>query len=223
MNCEEFRALMLERLAGELAAGTQPEFTRHETTCAACRAELARWQQMEDWLRAGWPAEDPPPLPVLSLPRRTATGLELVWRWFSWVSAGLVTASLVALVLLRPTVRFGGAGLNLAFRGAASSRQQLATVPVSGEQIQSLVQAEVKRAVAEQSASRGAGPAPLEAEWNDTAARRLGQLSSRVELLGESQAYLWRQVQEQGVDLRSLWRTTSSPAAPIQERRPGME
>jgi hypothetical protein len=220
MNCAEFRALIIERIGGELGTEAQPEFTNHEAACAACRAELERWQQMENWLRTGWPSEDPPALPLLPLPRRNASGLELAWRWFSAVSAGLVTASLVALVLLRPSVRLSGTGLDLAFRGTPAG-PQLAGQPSSGEQIQNLVQAEVKRAVAEQSA-RGGAPATLAGEWNEAAARRLGQLDSKVELLGESQSYLWRQVQEQGVDLRSLWRTTASPAAPVGARRPGM-
>ncbi|HEV2386573.1 MAG TPA: hypothetical protein VGS20_04885 [Candidatus Acidoferrales bacterium] len=219
MNCEEFRSLMLDCLGGELAAEAQESFTRHESSCAACRAELTRWRQVESWLRAGWPAEDPPSLPALAFPRRSTGGIERAWRWFSWASAGLVTASLVALVLLRPTVRWDGSIVSLAFRAAPSS-QAIAGEPVNKEQIEGWVQAAVKREVAEQNASRTAGPAPVQAEWNDAEARRVGQLGSRLELLGESQAYLWRQVQEQEVNLRSLWRTTAMPAA---ERRPGAE
>lgn len=223
MNCDQFRESILEGLAGELPAEIQPDFERHESTCAACRAELGRWREVETALRSGWPMEDPPPLPVLSLRRPQAAWWEVGWRWFSMASAALVTASLVALVVLRPSIQWDGGRLGMAFHGQALAEQMAGAQPVTQQQVQSWVRAEVQQTLADQNAN-GAVPSSAQASAsNAPASQQWGQLRSKVELLDESQAYLWRQLQEQQVNLQSLWRTTSMQVKPPSPEHPGAE
>lgn len=223
MNCEKFRECILEGLAGELPADAQAEFADHESACAGCRAEVARWRELESGLRAGWPMEDPGPLPVISLRRPAAAWWETGWRWFSMTSAALVTASLIALAVFRPSVRWDGSRFEVAFRGAAGSTRMAGAEPVTRRQVQEWVRAEMQQEAGEQNARAALSSGTLTAAANGPGAEQWGQVRSKLQLLDESQAYLWRQIQEQQVNLQSLWRTTSMQVKSPAQDHPGAQ
>lgn len=222
MDCREFRDSILEALGGELPEEKQPEFARHQAGCAACRRELARSQAIEAALRRGWPVEEPPPGLNLAFRPRPTPWWEATWRWFSLASAGLVAASLLALVILRPSVGWEGKRLEMAFSGSAVSTSP-SSQAVTPAQVQAWVRAAVQNAVAAKSGAGGAAPAMLASSSNPGEAERWGQVSSRLQLLGLSQAYLWRQVQEQQVNLRSLYQLAAEHAKSPSQSNPGME
>ncbi len=222
MDCREFRDSILEALGGELPEEKQTDFARHEAGCAACQRELARSQAVEAALRRGWPVEEPPPGLNLAFRPMSAPWWEAAWRWFSFASAALVTASLVALVILRPSVAWQGKRLEMAFSGSAVSNP-LASQQVTQAQVQAWVRAAVQNAVATESAAGGAPQAALASSSKPSEAKRWGEVSSRLQLLRDSQAYLWNQVEEQQLNLRSLWQLTAERAKPAPQSNPGTE
>jgi len=218
MNCSEFRALIFEFLGRELPAEKQADFVRHGDVCAACRIEMDRWRELETQLRAGWPDDEPLPLPIIVPRRPTVNWLDLAWLWFARASAMVVVFSLVALVLLRPAVHGDRAGVSLAFRGAAPA----AALPQGGAldqaQIQAWLQAAVDRAVADRTA-----PANAPGGWPTAESGRWNRVVSQLRLSQESQLYLWRQVQEQQAELQSLWRASAARVEPAVERQPQVQ
>lgn len=93
MNCSVVaRDELAERyLLGELSPAEQEAYEKHYFDCASCFAELRRLQDVREVLRS-----NPPAAPV---PWKRAARYP---RW-SWVMAGAIAVSLVAVVLLRQT------------------------------------------------------------------------------------------------------------------------
>ncbi|HZQ93141.1 MAG TPA: hypothetical protein VFA60_15220 [Terriglobales bacterium] len=209
MVCNEYRGLMFERLSGELSAEQERAAAQHEQSCAVCRAELAQFKSLSARLRAGWPAEDAPPLGVVVPQHAARNWLDVAGLWFSRASAAVVMAALVALVLVRPAISRDSAGVHIAFGGArpAPVAQNAANAPaITPEQLQAMVDAAVAQRMAQ--AQPAVAPAPKPAASPDSV-----QVAYTVRQLQQSQAVLAQEVQSQHLVLESLWRDNVRPAS----------
>lgn len=215
MKCDQFREQIAERLAGELVEPQAHEFDAHEQACAACRVALSEWQRLEGWLRAGWPSEDVPPMGLIVPPRASHTWFDTTRVWFARASTALVVASLVALVLLRPSVEWDRTGVRLAFGPGGPGAEPAPAAAVTQQQVEAWVQAAVNKAMTQ--------PAPASVTTREGAeAARWGQVGVQLKMLEQSQAFLWQQLQQQGLYLESLWRGPAGrlePASGIRYQR----
>jgi anti-sigma factor RsiW len=59
ITCEAARTLFTRRLDDRLSSGEQSTLAEHLASCAACRAELARWKRAATALRASGPTPVP--------------------------------------------------------------------------------------------------------------------------------------------------------------------
>jgi anti-sigma factor RsiW len=206
MRCDEFRDLMFERLSGELDPERDAACDSHEKGCAICRAELAQFRSVQARLRAGWPSEDPLPMQVV-LPQNDARRwFDAATLWFSRASAGLVAASLLFLVLVRPSVQVGRSGIELSFGPAVTQTASASTL--SEAQVKALVQAAVDRQIAQAKAVAPVSGVPT------NQAVQSAEVANQVRQLQRTQATLWEEVQQHGLSLESLWRSTAGNAAP---------
>lgn len=192
MRCDEYRELLFERLAGELAPEQELNCTAHEASCVVCRAELAEFRSVSQKLRAGWPSEDVMPLSVGLPPAGNRNWLDVAGTWFARASAVTVMACLLALVLVRPAVHLDRGGIQFAFDRAP---QTAAVAGVSEQQVKALVQAAVDQRAAH------AQPAALPEKKAEDG--RVVQVAMQVQQLQQSQANLWQAVQQHNIYLES--------------------
>lgn len=217
MTCTEFREQILDRIAGELSPEQEQLCSLHERSCQDCGRELARWRRLEGSLRSGWPSEDPPPLTLFLPPRASRDRFQLAWVWFARASAGLIAACLVLLVLLRPTMRWRGSELQIAFGPTVVETERPAVEPLTAEQVKAWVDVAVKQEVAGQLAP--AKPALYSTELAKEDAQRGAQVALHLKMLEESQAFLWQQVEQQGLYLQSAWHGSASEIQPQSNPR----
>ena len=217
MNCGEFRELISERVAEELAADRAKEFDAHQQVCLECRNMVGSWQQVESLLRASWPSQDPPVPFFLPTAKPNSGWLHTVRNWVSIASLAAVAGSLLLLVLFRPSIQFDHHTLSINF-GPTVSRNDLTPVQaVNQAQVQAWVQVAVQQSMAQESArlqlaSRGSSDLSREEE-----SRRLTRLGIELEMVKETQASLWQQIQQHGLYLQSAWRRPSEEMVPNQD------
>lgn len=219
MNCSNCKELIPEHVAGDLADALQQEMEAHLATCAACRSAVADWCEMQSLLRASWPAEDARKTFLLPEIRPRGSWLEATRNWFALGSMATVSACVLLLLLLRPSVRLDHAQLSVDFAPARSQSAALSAQPLTEEQIRSLVQ----QAVASAQSMKAALPAtvsmqnPVSLEETN----RFNQLSVQIQLLKENQLSLWREVQQHGLYLQSSWHP-SSDEIDLQPKPPSL-
>ncbi len=205
MRCSEFRELIFERLSGELHPEQETECTAHERSCPICRAELAQFRDVSVRLRAGWPSEEPMPMRIV-LPERVASRwFDAATLWFSRASAGLVAASLLFLVLVRPSVQVGRNGVELIFgRAAAKPAVTASATPSLNEaQVKARVEAAVEQEMAHAKPVRVVAPAAPQKSPEVT------QVAMQLRQVQQAQATLWEEVQQHGLYLESLWKANA--------------
>jgi hypothetical protein len=128
-----------------------------------------------------------------------------------------MAASLLLLVFFRPSMQFGHRTLSISFGPSVSQREVTPVPAVNQAQLQAWVQVAVQQFMAQEPAamqllSRRSGDLSREEE-----SRRLARLSVELEMVKETQASLWQQVQEHGLYLQSVWRRPSEPMGPHQD------
>jgi len=212
MLCNEFRDLIFERLSGELTPQQDSACADHEKSCAICRAELAQFRSITIKMRAGWPSEEPMPISV-ALPQATSRNwFDVSALWFSRASAGLVAASLLFLVLVRPSVQMGLGGVQMTFGAPAAQAQNVPTVTES--QVKAMVQAAVEAQVAQQAQPQPVAAKPV------AQAPDVTQVAMQVRQMQRNEATLWQTVQQHGMYLDTLWKQTSeNPVRPASLTR----
>jgi anti-sigma factor RsiW len=218
MNCNEFRDSIAERVDGDLSAARTQEFDAHEHACSACRATAAEWRQLADTLRAAWPSVDPPPHRVLLPTQTSGSWLDVTGRWCSYASMALVAASLLLLVLLRPSIHLDRNQLALSFGSGEANTKSVSAPGPSQEAVQTWARAAVHEAVLQQVAEfqQASQSAPDRGE-----AQRLNQLVVRLKMMEETQASLWQRTEEQRVYLQSLWLNAPAQGNSPSERPNG--
>lgn len=210
MHCDEFRNLMFERLSGELDSEQDAACEAHEKGCAICRAELAQFRSVHTRLRAGWPSEEPLPMQVVVPQDRARSWFDVATLWFSRASAGLVAASLLFLVLVRPSVQVGRGAVELSF---GSPVTPAAASGLSEAQVKAIVQAAVDRQIAQAAQAKTASPVAGGVTANQSV--QSVAVTTQIRQLQQTQATLWEAVQQHGLYLESLWRTTAgNPTRP---------
>jgi hypothetical protein len=216
MNCNEFRDSIAERMDGELSASLTQDFDAHEHSCSDCRAAAAKWRQLANTLRAAWPSVDPPPHRVFLPPKTSGSWLDATGRWCSYASLALVAASLLLLVLLRPSIHLDRNQLALSF-GSGGTNTKSVSAP-SQEVVQAWARAAVHEAVLQQVAEfqQAAQSTPDRGE-----AQRLNQLAVRLKMMEETQASLWQRTEEQRLYLQNLWLNAPTQGTSSQERPNG--
>lgn len=215
MECKDFREQIAERLAGELPAEQERDFDAHAHTCKSCQDSLRDWEETETLLRAAWPSEDAP-LPRLSLPPRVSRSwLDTAGAWFARVSMAAVMGCLLALIVLRPAIQLDRQGLRVSVGRAGVQPGTASAAPVSEAQVRDWVGAAVQKAVAEEE-SRLQASSATRAIGSSDEARRWVEMSAHLRMVEQAQAYLWQQLQQQGLYLESAWRNSAEPLGPAE-------
>jgi Putative zinc-finger len=199
MNCNDFQQRIAERMAGELPAEQKKEMEAHEQTCLACQRAVQEWRQMESLLRASWPPEDPRVPFFVPSPQRQGGWLTTARTWFGLASMAAVTACLLLLVMLRPSLRYERSQLSINF-----GRGEKAAVMPAEVVTQAQVQTWVQQALAQAPVEGTLTAQPTSS--NEEAARRIAQIAVQVEMLRRNQLSLWQQVEQHGLYLQSAWR-----------------
>ncbi len=214
MNCDRFRMSIAERLDGELEAPQAQEFDAHAKTCQGCQVALHEWQRVAETLRAGWPSVEPPAHGfLLPQPQPRSSWLEATQRWFGYASMALVASSLLLLIILRPAIHVDRHELALSFGASGVSAPSNTSAPVTGDQIQAMVQAAVHNAMMQ-------APATLQTasrSGSEENAERLNAMVVRLKLLEENQGSLWQRNEEQRVYLESLWSKSQASGPPASD------
>lgn len=223
MNCDDFRELIAERVAGELSGEQTKEFDAHEQVCVTCRDAVRDWRQLENLLRTNWPSQDPPIPFFLPASKAHTNWLGTVRNWVSVASMTLVAASLFLLVVSRPSIQYGQHALSINF-GQTNSRA--GTVPaqaVSQAEVRAWVQADVLQSMAQESARLQPAARASSDLSKEEESRRLARLGVELEMVKETQISLWQQIQQHGLYLQSAWsrppeqiRTNQDPGASRQ-------
>ena len=208
MLCNEFRDLIFERMSGELTPQQDSACSEHERTCAICRAELAQFRSITVKMRAAWPAEEPMPIHV-ALPQATSRSwFDVSALWFSRASAGLVAASLLFLVLVRPSVQVGHGNVQMTF-GAPVAQAQTMTEAQVKAMVQAAVQAQTAQTQALPVSAKPASQTP-----------DVTQVAMQVRQMQRNEATLWQTVQQHSMYLDTLWKQTSeNPVRPASFTR----
>jgi anti-sigma factor RsiW len=217
MNCDDFRELISERVAGELSGEQAKEFDAHQQVCLTCRDAVRDWQQLENLLRATWPSEDPPVPFFLPTTKAHASWLSTVRNWVSVASMAIVAASFFLLVVSRPSIQYGQHALSIDF-GQTNSRPGAAPAQaVSQAEVRAWVQAAVQQFTAQESARLQSASHPISDLSREEESRRLAGLGVELEMVKETQASLWQQIQQHGLYLQSAWRRPSEQIRPNQD------
>jgi anti-sigma factor RsiW len=213
MNCDDFRGLISEKVAGELPLEQAKEFDAHQQVCSTCRDAVRDWQQLETLLRASWPSEDPPFPFFLPVPKAHAGWLGTVRNWVSVASMAIVAATFLFLVLSRPTIQYGQHALSINFGQSSSQAGTAPAQAVSRAEVQAWVQAAVQQSIAEESAQLQ----PASQGKNELSKEELARLGAELEMVKETQVSLWQQVQQHGLYMQSAW------SRPAEKIRPGQD
>ena len=209
MNCDDFRELMSEKVAGELSLEQAKEFDAHQQVCSTCRDAARDWQQLETFLRASYPSQDPPFPFFLPVPKAHAGWLGTVRNWVSVGSMAIVAATFLLLVLSRPTIEYGQHALSINFGQSSSQARTAPAQAVSRAEVQAWVQAAVQQSIAEESTQLQ----PASQGKSEPSREELARLGAELEMVKETQVSLWQQVQQHGLYMQSAW---SRPAEQIR-------
>jgi hypothetical protein len=217
MDCEDFREHIFEQKTKKLSTAEIKDFDAHHQDCASCRDALHDWQQIESVLRASWASEEPQ-VPFFVPPARAhqSSWLYNVRNWVSAASTAVLAASLLLVVLLRPSVQYNRHELSFRFGQTSPASEAPSAQSVSQVQVEAWARAAVGQVVAQetarlQSASHSVSDSPSAEE-----SRNLARMGVELEMLKETEASLWQQVQQHGLYLQSAWQRPSQPIGPNQ-------
>jgi hypothetical protein len=129
----------------------------------------------------------------------------MIRDWVSAVSTAIVAASALALIFVRPSIHYDRHEISLSLDHSVS---QLGSTPVeamSQRQVQAWVEAAMRERMAQEPVSLDSSARPSGNFSNEDESKRLAQLAIQMEVLKETQATLWRQVQQHGLYLQSAW------------------
>jgi hypothetical protein len=217
MNCNEFRQSIAERLDGDLSANQVQEFDAHEHGCSGCRAAMVEWRQLTDTLRAAWPSVDPPARRFFLPPKPRSSWLEATQRWLGYASTALVAASLLLLVIFRPSIHMDRSQLAVSFGTGGTKIENTSATPVTQEQVRTWTQAAFREAMSQRTTGeQQTAQAVADRTGQDT--QHLSQLAVRLKLMEETQASLWQRNEEQRLYLQTLWKGSSVQGAPVTEK-----
>jgi anti-sigma factor RsiW len=202
MNCADFKELISERIAGELSQEQASEFDAHRQICPACHQAMLDWQQMESLLRASWPTQDIPAPFSLPASKVQGTWLSGIRSWVSAASTAIVAASLLLLILFRPSIQFNRHQLSMNFDRTAVQPGAAPAAALNQSEVEAMVQASVERFMTERSPSASR---PTGTSLNDEQSRRLAELAVQLEIVKQAQAALWQEVEQHGLYLQSAW------------------
>ncbi|SRR6266852_685350 len=216
MDCEDFREHIFKQETERLSTAETKDFDTHQQICPSCRDALRDWQQIESLLRASWPSEDPR-IPFFVPPARGQAGwVYNVRNWVSAASTAVLAASLLLLALLRPSIQYNEHELSFSF-GQAGSRPQVAPAqPVSQVQVQAWAHAAAEQVVAQETARLQSASRSMSDSSSAEESRRLARMRVELEMLKETEASLWQEVQRHGLYLQSAWQRPSQPIGPNQ-------
>jgi len=217
MNCGDFRDLISERVAAELSSDQAKEFDAHQQVCLTCRDAVRDWQQLEKVLRASWPSEDPPIPFFLPASKAHASWLGLVRNWVSVASMTLVGASLLLMVVSRPSIQYGQHALSINFGQTKFLAGAAPAEAVSRAEVRAWVQAAVQQSTAQESARIGPASEPSSDLSREEESRRLARLGVELEMVKETQASLWQQIQQHGLYIESALERPSQQIRPNQD------
>jgi len=215
MDCEDFREHIFEQKTKTLSTAQIKDFDAHHQDCPSCRDALRDWQQIESLLRTSWPSEDPQ-IPFFVPPARAhqARWLYNVRNWVSAASTAFLAASLLVVVLLRPSVQYNRHELSIRFGQTGPPSEAPSAQPVSQVQVEAWARAAAEQVVAQETA-RSASHSVTDSS-NAEGAEHLARMGVELEMLKETEASLWRQVQQHGLYLQSAWQRPSQPIGPNQ-------
>jgi hypothetical protein len=215
MDCEDFREHIFEQKTKTLSTAQIKDFDAHHQDCPSCRDALRDWQQIESLLRTSWPSEDPQ-IPFFVPPARAhqARWLYNVRNWVSAASTAFLAASLLVVVLLRPSVQYNRHELSIRFGQTGPPSEAPSAQPVSQVQVEAWARAAAEQVVAQETA-RSASQSMTDSS-NAEGAEHLARMGVELEMLKETEASLWRQVQQHGLYLQSAWQRPSQPIGPNQ-------
>jgi hypothetical protein len=215
MDCEDFREHIFEQKTKTLSTAQIKDFDAHRQDCPSCRDALRDWQQIESLLRTSWPSEDPQ-IPFFVPPARAhqARWLYNVRNWVSAASTAFLAASLLVVVLLRPSVQYNRHELSIRFGQTGPPSEAPSAQPVSQVQVEAWARAAAEQVVAQETA-RSASHSVTDSS-NAEGAEHLARMGVELEMLKETEASLWRQVQQHGLYLQSAWQRPSQPIGPNQ-------
>jgi hypothetical protein len=215
MDCEDFREHIFEQKTKTLSTAQIKDFDAHHQDCPSCRDALRDWQQIESLLRTSWPSEDPQ-IPFFVPPARAhqARWLYNVRNWVSAASTAFLAASLLVVVLLRPSVQYNRHELSIRFGQTGPPSEAPSAQPLSQVQVEAWARAAAEQVVAQETA-RSASHSVTDSS-NAEGAEHLARMGVELEMLKETEASLWRQVQQHGLYLQSAWQRPSQPIGPNQ-------
>jgi len=217
MNCDDCRKVISERVAGELSLEQASEFDAHQQICATCREAVHDWQQLEVLLRSSWPAEDPTTPFFVPASKAKANWADTVRSWVSAASTAAVAASLLLLVIFRPSIQYDPHQFSVNFSRTGSRPTTTSPVEaVSQAQVQAWVQAEFEQSLTREQTRAHFAAQPASNSPSDEESRKVAQLAVQMEMIKESQTALWQQVQQHGVYLQSAWLGSSERTAADQ-------
>jgi anti-sigma factor RsiW len=217
MNCDDCRKMISERAAGELSPEQTSEFDAHQQTCATCREAVLDYQRLEGLLRSSWPSEDPTAPFFVPTAEVKPNWAHTVRSWVSAASTAAVAASLLLLVIFRPSIQYDPHQLSVNFSRANSRPTTTSPVEaVSQAQVQAWVQAAFEQSMAREQTRAQFTSQPASNTPSDEESRKVAQLGVQMEMIKESQTALWQQVQQHGVYLQSAWLGSSARTAPDQ-------
>jgi hypothetical protein len=215
MDCEDFREHIFEQKTKKLSTAQIKDFDAHHQDCPSCRDALRDWQQIESLLRTSWPSEDPQ-IPFFVPPAKAhqARWLYNVRNWVSAASTAVLAASLLVVVLLRPSVQYNRHELSIRFGQTGPPSEAPSAQPVSQVQVEAWARAAAEQVVAQETA-RSASHSVTDSS-NAEGSEHLARMGVELEMLKETEASLWRQVQQHGLYLQSAWQRPSQPIGPNQ-------
>ena len=218
MNCPDFQELIAERIAGEVPTERRREMDAHEEICPSCRRLVTEWREMQSLLVASWPTADPALPLFLPNPPRRSSWLQTAQTWFGFASMAAVTACLLMLAILRPSVNFDRRQLAINFSQSHADEEVISAPAVTQAQVQTWVRQALDQSMPQSgekmqpvSGSRALSP-------SEEQTRRIAQLGVEFEILRENQGSLWQQVEQHGLYLQSAWRVPSD--APDSNEKP---
>jgi hypothetical protein len=217
MDCEGFREHIFEQKTKKLSTAEIKDFDAHHQNCPSCRDALRDWQQIESHLRASWPSEDPQ-APFFAPPASAHQGSWLynVRNWVSAASTAVLAASLLLVVLLRPSVQYNRHELSFRFGQTDPPSEAPSGQPVSQVQVEAWARAAVEQVVAQETARLQSASHSMSDSPSVEQSRHLARMGVELEMLKETEASLWQQVQQHGLYLQSAWQRPSQPIGPNQ-------
>jgi hypothetical protein len=212
MDCEDFREHIFEQKTKKLSTAQIKDFDAHHQDCPSCRDALRDWQQIESLLRTSWPSEDPQ-IPFFVPPARAhqARWLYNVRNWVSAASTAVLAASLLLVVLLRPSVQYNRHELSFRFGQTGPPSEAPSAQPVSQVQVQAWARAAAEQVVTQETARLQSASHSMSDSSSAEESGHLARMRVELEMLKKTEASLWQQVQQHGLYLQSAWQRPSQP------------